>query len=153
MNISPVLDTCAAEILEVVPQVMRTIRTEMRQRRASGLSVPQFRAMIFVNRQGQGSLVEVAESLGLTSATTCRMMDELVARQLVLSRPSTIDRRKIVLTLTDEGREVLEKARQGTLDRLEELLAALSAEERAVIFQSMGLLRRAFAPPASEEAG
>ena len=70
MNISPVLDTCAAEILEVVPQVMRTIRTEMRQRRASGLSVPQFRAMIFVNRQGQGSLVEVAESLGLTSATT-----------------------------------------------------------------------------------
>ena len=153
MNISPVLDTCAAEILEVVPQVMRTIKTEMRQRRASGLSVPQFRAMIIVNRQGQASLVEVAEHLGLTSATACRIMDELVARQLVLSRPSTIDRRKIVLTLTDEGREVLQKARQGTLDRLEELLAALSAEERAVIFQSMGLLRQAFAPHASEEAG
>src|SRR5512146_2513908 len=153
MNSFPALDSCAAEILDVVPQVMRTIKREMRQRRASGLSVPQFRAMIFINRQGKPALVEVAEYLGLTSATTCRMMDELVARQLVLSRPSTIDRRKIVLTLTDEGREVLEKARQGTLDRLEELLAALTAEERAIIFQSMGLLRRAFAPHASEEAG
>ena len=152
MNISPVLDTCAAEILEVVPQVMRTIKSEMRQRRASGLSVPQFRAMIFVNRQGQVSLVEVAEHLGLTSATACRMMDELVARQLVLSRPSTIDRRKIVLSLTGEGQTVLETARQGTLDRLEELLAELSAEERDVIFQSMALLRRAFAPHSSEEA-
>ncbi len=151
MNISPVLDTCAAEILEVVPQVMRTIKSEMRQRRASGLSVPQFRAMIFLDRQGQASLVEVAEHMALTSATTCRMMDELVARQLVLSRPSTIDRRKIILTLTSEGQTVLETARQGTLDRLDELLATLSAEERAVIFQSMALLRWAFAPRPSEE--
>src|SRR5512135_1791555 len=152
MNTTPAIDDCAAELLDVVPLVMRTIKREMRQRRASGLTVPQFRAMIFINRQGQAALVQVAEHLGLTSATTCRMMDELVARQLVLNRPSTVDRRKIVLTLTDEGREVLEKARQGTLDRLEELLAALSAEERAVIFQSMGLLRQAFAPHPGQEA-
>ncbi len=136
---------CAAEILDVIPLVMRTIKREMRQRRASGLSVPQFRAMLFIDRQGKPALVEVAEHLGLTSATACRMMDELVARRLVLSRPSTIDRRKITLTLTGEGQAVLENARQGTLQRLVELLAILSSEEDAAILQAMDALRRAFA--------
>ncbi len=144
---SSLLDTCAAEILEVVPLVMRTIKREMHQRRASGLSVPQFRAMIFINRQGQAALVQVAEHLGLTSATTCRMMDELVARQLVLSRPSTVDRRKITLTLTGEGQAVLENARQGTLEQLEELLTGLTPEENAGLLQAMTLLRRTFAAP------
>ena len=147
MNTSPAIDACAAEILDVVPLVMRTIKHEMRQRRATGLSVPQFRAMIFINRQGQAALVQVAEHLGLTSATTCRMMDELVARQLVNSRPSTIDRRKITLTLTSQGQAVLENARLGTLQRLEELLAGLSPEENAGVLQAMALLRRAFASP------
>ncbi len=150
MNTIPAIDTCAAEILDVVPLVMRTIKREMRQRRASGLSVPQFRAMIFINRQGQAALVQVAEHLGLTSATACRMMDELVARRLVLSRPSTIDRRKITLTLTGEGQAVLENARQGTLQRLEELLAGLSPEENAAILQAMAVLRQAFASPAAD---
>ncbi len=152
MNNLPALDICAAEILDVVPLVMRTIKREMRQRRASGLSVPQFRAMIFINRQGKPALVQVAEHLGLTSATTCRMMDELVARQLVLSRPSTIDRRKITLTLTSEGQAVLENAHQGTLERLEELLAGLSPEENVSVLQAMTVLRQAFTSHAAGEA-
>ncbi len=143
------LDQTAALLLEVVPLVMRTIKGEMRRRRAEGLSVPQFRAMLHVNRQAQASLTEVAEYLGLTSATTCRMIDDLVGRGLVLSQPSTVDRRKIVLTLTLAGRASLEAARQGTLDCLEGMLAPLSGAERAAILQAMGILQRAFTPQAA----
>ena len=46
MNVSANPDSCAAEILEVVPQVMHTIRREMRSRRAAGLSIPQFQRPI-----------------------------------------------------------------------------------------------------------
>ncbi len=147
MNDTLPTDACAAEILDLVPLMMRTIKHEMRQRRASGLSVPQFRAMLFIDRQGQAALVQVAGYLGLTSATACRMMDELVARRLVLSRPSKIDRRKIALTLTAEGQAVLESARQGTLRRLEELLGSLTGAENAAILQAMDALRRAFTSP------
>ncbi len=138
-------DSCASEILEVVPQVMRTIRREMRSRRATGLSVPQFRALIFIHRQGQAALVEVSEHIGLTGATTCRMMDELVSRGLILSRPSTVDRRKIVLTVTEQGRGVLEAAHAGTLARLDDLLAPLQPAERSAVIQAMDILRQAFA--------
>jgi len=145
MNMSANPDSCAAEILEVVPQVMHTIRREMRSRRAAGLSVPQFRALIFINRQRQAALVEVSEHLELTGATTCRMMDELVERGLILSRPSTVDRRKIVLTITEPGRALLEAARAGTLARLDDLLASLQPAELAAVAQAMGILRQAFA--------
>jgi DNA-binding MarR family transcriptional regulator len=145
MNMIANPDTCAAEILEVVPQVMRTIRHEMRSRRAVGLSIPQFRALIFINRQQQAALVEVSGHIGLTGATTCRMMDELVARGLILSRPSTVDRRKIVLTITEQGREVLEEAHAGTLARLEDLLRSLQPAQRAAVTLAMGILRQAFA--------
>jgi hypothetical protein len=37
-------------LLDVLPQVMRAIRAEMRSHRALGLSVPQFRALGFVRR-------------------------------------------------------------------------------------------------------
>ena len=144
MNINPPSDSCAAEILEVVPQVMRTIRGEMRQRRTSGLTVPQFRAMICINRQGQAALVEVAEYLGLTSATTCRMVDDLVGRGLAVSRPSTVDRRRIAVSLTPQGCALLEQAHQGTLARLEELLSSLSPAELAVVSDAIHLLRDAF---------
>jgi DNA-binding MarR family transcriptional regulator len=139
-------DQTAAELLEVVPLVMRTIKLEMRSRRAEGLSVPQFRAMLHVNRQSQTSLTEVADYLGLTSATTCRLIDDLVGRGLVLSQPSTVDRRKIVLSLTGAGRANLEAARRGTLARLEELLAPLPPDQRALVVQSMRILQGAFTP-------
>jgi DNA-binding MarR family transcriptional regulator len=139
-------DQTAAELLEVVPLVMRTIKLEMRSRRAEGLSVPQFRAMLSINRQPHISLTEVAEYLGLTSATTCRIIDDLVSRGLVLSQPSTVDRRKIVLSLTGAGQANLEAARRGTLDRLEELLASLAADERALVVQAMHILQGAFTP-------
>ena len=38
----------ARQVLEVVPLVMRTVRTEMRRHRAHHLSVPQFRTLGFV---------------------------------------------------------------------------------------------------------
>ena len=144
MIVNDPTDSCATEILDVVPRVMRTIRGEMRQRRASGLSVPQFRAMILINRQGQAALVEVAEHLGLTSATTCRMVDDLVRRGLAVSRHSTVDRRKIAISLTPQGGALLDQAQQGTLIRLEELLSSLSPSERAVIWDAMRILRSAF---------
>jgi len=143
MNTNP--DNCAAEILEVVPHVMRTIRREMRSRRGAGLSIPQFRALLFIDRQKQAALVDVSEHLGLTGATTCRMIDELVEHGLLLSRPSTTDRRKIVLTMTGLGQAMLESARGGTLACLDELLQPLQPDERRTVTQAMEILRKAFA--------
>lgn len=137
-------DECAAEIMEAVPLVMRTIRAEMRRRRRDGLSVPAFRAMIYIDRQPMASLTEVADYLGLTTATVCVLVDDLVEKKFMLRGSSKVDRRKIVLTLTPEGQSILDTARHGTLNQVEKLLDSLTVPERTSILDAMQLLRQVF---------
>jgi DNA-binding MarR family transcriptional regulator len=148
-------DECAHEVLEVVPLVMRVIRAEMRSRRASDLSVPQFRTLAFLSRCEGASLSDVAEHIGLTLPSASKMVDGLVVRELVTRRSSARDRRRVLLALTAKGEGALASARRGTQARLAEMLTALPAEERAVVVRALRTLRRVFAagqgknPPAS----
>jgi DNA-binding MarR family transcriptional regulator len=144
MWVSP--DECAHEVLEIVPLVMRVIRAKMRSRRTPDLSVPQFRALAFLDHHESVSLRDVAEHVGLTLPSMSTMMNKLVERSLVERRTSTADRRRVALRLTPDGKAMLEAARQGTQAHLAEMLAALSADERAMVRQAMQALRLIFTP-------
>jgi DNA-binding MarR family transcriptional regulator len=147
MSTSP--NTIAHEILDIVPIIMRVIRTEMRSQRSADLAIPQFRALLFISRNPGTSLLAVADHLGLTSPTVCRMVDGLVLKRLVRREPSPKDRRKVTLTLTARGQEILEKARNGTQARLAEVLSRLTPEEGETVFQAMKLLQPLFVLGAS----
>jgi DNA-binding MarR family transcriptional regulator len=137
-------DIIACELLDVVPVIMRTIRAEMRSHRSNELTVPLFRALMFLERHPGVSLQDLAGHLGLTSPTVCKIVDGLVSNRLVSRQPSSNDRRKITLTLTSDGREILEKARNSTQARLVELLASLSAEQYETVYQALKLLHPLF---------
>jgi DNA-binding MarR family transcriptional regulator len=138
-------DLCAAAILETVPLVMRTVRAEMRRRRPADLSVPQFRALGFVRRHPGTSLSDVAEHLGLTLSAVSTLIDHLVTRELIERAVNPDNRRRATLTLTGLGQSTLEAAHAHTRARLVELLAPLSAADRALIAQAMQILRPVFA--------
>jgi DNA-binding MarR family transcriptional regulator len=139
-------DECACEVLETVPLVMRVIRAEMRSHRTPDLSVSQFRTLTFLNHHEGASLGDVAEHIGLTLPSMSMMVDKLVVRNLVERRTSPTDRRRVTLTLTMDGKAMLEAARQDTQAHLAEVLAALSADERATVVQAMQVLRPVFTP-------
>lgn len=138
-------EACAAAIMETVPLVMRTVRAEMRSRRPSDLSVPQFRALGYVRRHPDTSLSDVAEHLGLTLSSMSTLIDNLVIRELIDRGINPDNRRRATLNLTPLGRSTLETAHAHTQARLVELLAPLSATDRAVIAQAMQILRPVFA--------
>jgi len=71
---------CAREVLEAVPVVMRFIRAQMSSHRALDLSVPQFRSLVFIERNGGSSLGEVAENLGLTPPSASALINVLQGR-------------------------------------------------------------------------
>jgi DNA-binding MarR family transcriptional regulator len=135
---------CARELLEVVPLVARFIRSEMRRHRAPGLSVPQFRTLAFTERTGGTSLSGVAEHLGLTPPSTCRIVDGLEARALITRAQSPGDRRKVNLRITPEGRRALSDARRETHKSLAGILSSLRPDDVEKIVQAMGPLRAAF---------
>lgn len=130
-------------LLEVVPLVMRWLRSGMREIGVD-LTVPQFRTLGFLSRREGASLSDVAERLGLTLSPTSKLVELLVARGLVTREPLPDDRRYVALSLTAEGRTLLESSRAAARARMAERLAVLSPEEQAVVERALALLRPLF---------
>jgi MarR family transcriptional regulator for hemolysin len=139
------LEESARKLLEVVPIIMQDIRSEMRSRRSLDLTVPQFRALAFVNRNEDSSLWEVAHHMGLTPPSTSRLVDGLIARGLMARNDHPADRRRVRLTVTDNGLAILEASTQGTVSYLADKLSGVDADNREAIDKAVEALRAVFA--------
>lgn len=135
---------CAAEMLDVVPLIMRALRAEVRKRRAPELSVPQFRALAFVGRNDGAKLSDVATFLGLTLPAASKLVDGLVAAEYVARDVPANDRRRVSLTLTGAGRAKYESTRKQARTYLASEIEHFSADERERLLGAMRDLRRAF---------
>lgn len=135
----------ARQVLDVVPAIMRTVRTQMRAAGATQLSVPQFRTLGFIDRQRGASLSDAAAHIGLTLPSMSKLVDGLVERKLVVRQSHANDRRRITLALTARGSAVLQVARASTQAALAERMAALTDRERAAVVRAMQILQPLFA--------
>jgi DNA-binding MarR family transcriptional regulator len=138
--------TCAALLIDTVPLIMRAIGAEMRSHRPSDLSVQQFRALLFIRRNPGTSLARVAEHTGLTTPTTSKMVDRLVARGLISRQVLARNRRRVTLGLTNLGEATLSAAHDATQNRLAELLAPLPQPTRDTIARALCALQPLFTP-------
>jgi DNA-binding MarR family transcriptional regulator len=137
-------DRCAQEVLEVVPAVLRSIRSTMRSQRSPALSVPQFRALVFIGAQPASTLSRVAEHVGLTRPSASVLVDGLVKRRLMRRNPHPTDRRCVTLDLTQAGRAAVSQAQRRTQAFLAERLAGLPEAQRETIVQAMRFLHPLF---------
>ena len=135
----------ASVIMDVIPLVMGRIRVEMRSRRTPGLSILQFRALIYLFRHENVSLSQLAEYIGLQLPSTSKLIDALVERKLVVRRESMVDRRRMCLKLSTTGLAELKRTRQSAETRLAGLLAVLTPEQQSGISASLTTLRSLFA--------
>jgi DNA-binding MarR family transcriptional regulator len=140
MSESP--EALARAVVDVVPLAMRVIRGEMRGRRGAGLTVPQFRTLLFLQRRPGAALRALAEHLGLTPPTVSKMISGLGRRGLVERPDSAADRRRIELRLTPRGAALVDRVRGETVAKIAERLGRLSAPERETVLSALELLRR-----------
>ncbi len=137
-------DEAAAEVLEVVPLVMRVLRAQMRSHRKADLSVPEFRTLGFLANHPGASLSDVADHIGLTLPSMSKLVDGLVERQLLTRESDLTNRRRMMLTLTAHGRSILQAAREPTRAYVGEVLSQLSPAERETVIEAMRVLRPLF---------
>jgi len=115
----------------------------MRRRTLPGLSIPQFRALNYLQQHGGASLSDVSEYLALTLPSTSKLVQKLVVEKVVVRRVGK-DRRRICLSLTERGRTALALAQLETRQQVAESLHALSQEELATVCAALRILARAF---------
>jgi DNA-binding MarR family transcriptional regulator len=135
---------CAREILEVTPNIIQAIRVQMRAQHHHDLSVPQFRTLAFLSHHPGSSLSAAAEHIGLTLPTMSVLIEGLVQRGLVDRVVDMRDRRRVLLTLTPEGRLLHAQALDAAAAWLAGLLEPLDASERTTIVQALEMLRPLF---------
>ncbi|MBD2434697.1 MULTISPECIES: MarR family winged helix-turn-helix transcriptional regulator [Fischerella] len=135
---------CAARVMETIPLLMRFIRADMRTHSADCLSIPQLRSLAFLKRNPGASLSEVAEHLGVTCATASTTIERLVQRNLVQRTDHPQERRRVVLNLTEEGKQLLEESQQKTRAHIADILDGLTPEQVSQIEEGLTLLKNVF---------
>jgi MarR family transcriptional regulator, lower aerobic nicotinate degradation pathway regulator len=106
----------------------------MLERRAAehDLSVIQTR-LLGVLRDRQPTMHELARLLGLDKSSVTGLVDRAERRGLVRRLPSAVDRRAVLVSLTDDGRALVTGAAGGFAGDIAGLLGVLSPGERAAL--------------------
>ena len=69
----------------------------------SGLRIPQFRAMIFLEKSGKITVSDLSRYLNVTRATMSVLVNQLLKAKIVESIENPKDKRSFYIKLTDAG--------------------------------------------------
>jgi DNA-binding MarR family transcriptional regulator len=105
-----VADAATAEQLDAIMLAVQALVgvaaqsvTEVEDR----VTLPQLRVLVLVSSRGTLNLNALARAMGVHPSNASRSCDRLVAGGLLRRTESSVDRRNLVLELTDDGRELL----------------------------------------------
>ncbi len=136
--------TTASEVLDTVPMVMRIIRRNFRAQRDPDLTLPEFRALAYINRNPGCPLNELAEFVGVEPPAASKLVESLVQRGLARREADAADRRRVQLSVLPKGEKSILTVREHTRQFLNQQLAHLSPDEQATVMEAMHILKAAF---------
>ena len=127
--------------------VSRLARRLRAQRTASGLteavlSETQLAALSALEVHHAMTPGELAEHEKVQPPSMTRVIAVLEERNLVLRSPHLPDRRQVVLTVTEEGRALVQRVRRRKDAWLAQRLAELTVEERAILRAAVPIVEK-----------
>ena len=127
-----------------VSRLARRLRVERLEPELAGpaLSDTQLAALATLERHGAMTPGELAEHEKVQPPSMTRVIAALAEWQLVRRAPHPSDRRQVVLTVTDGGRDLVHKVRRRREAWLARKLAELSPEERATLRAAAPILEK-----------
>jgi DNA-binding MarR family transcriptional regulator len=102
-----------------------------RKVREIGVTAPQARLLLTLNRAPGENQGFYADRLEVEPITLCRMADRLEEAGMIERRSDPADRRAWQLHLTDKSRKVVGQLQQKVDSLVDDMLAGFSADERA----------------------
>jgi DNA-binding MarR family transcriptional regulator len=121
----------------VIGQLVRRLRAE------NSFSVSQVTVLARLQREGPQTTSALAAAERVRPQSMAHTISELQSGELVARRPHPLDRRQILIELTERGHKKLNEDRQRREGWLAQAIATeLSAEERAILERAMPLIRR-----------
>jgi DNA-binding MarR family transcriptional regulator len=126
-------------IFKAVESYSRTVETKF------GMTGPQLWALWELGRTSPLSLKDLAASMHLSPSTVVGVIDRLIAKDLVTREPDQADRRRVCLSLSSKGRELLDQAPNPAQDQLIKGLKSLDPGQLKTLSRSLESLVKTMA--------
>lgn len=129
----------AHEIIVAIRRIVRGIALHSRRlAQTSGLTVPQLLVLRALSEHAEGTTASAIQPhLGVSPGTLSGLVQRLVQAGLVDRSRDEADRRRVLLTLTDAGHEVLGAAPATLQDTVLDRLERLDATERDDLLRAL----------------
>lgn len=114
---------------EIGFRVMRRIFQEISDLLEEGMTPPQFMVMRLVDRKGAATVSEISEAMGVTLSAVTPLADRLAASNYMLRERDAVDRRVVLLRLTDTGQQKLASMEARRLELIRRYLGQLPEED------------------------
>ncbi len=108
----------------------------------TALSDIQLAALAALERKGSMTPGELAEHEKVQPPSMTRVIAVLEERGLVLREPHSTDRRQVLLTVTQDGRDLVQRVRRRREAWLAQRLQELTPEERQILRQAAPILEK-----------
>ena len=97
------------------------------------LTIAEANALYVIGPQEPKTMKQIAEALGVAVSTPTRTIDRLVGKGLVTRKVAKKDRRKLLIELTPEGKDLLERMNEEGISMARKMFENLQDEEIATL--------------------
>jgi len=137
----------ATEVVSRLRLAVNRLARRMRQQADVGIGQSLFSALVAVERAGRMTLGELAATEQVQPPTMTRIAASLEARGLVARFPDPVDRRVAWISVTPEGRRLLDRTRNRKNAYLARRLRSLSDADRRALERALPILERLIEDP------
>ncbi|MEU6851581.1 MarR family transcriptional regulator [Actinacidiphila alni] len=117
------------------------------------LTLPQFRMLVALHVRGTLSLSLLAAELDVQPSTAMRMLDRLIAAEMVTRAMSPTDRRMTLISLTGKGTRTVTRATERRRTEIARIVAAMPVRQRHDLIDALQAFTEAGAEPSVRPAG
>lgn len=108
-----------------------------------GITLPQFRLLVVLDSRGPLKLTALAEQLAVNPSTATRMVDRLVAADLLRRAANPASRRELVVSLTESGAAVVRKVTQRRRAEITRIVARMPPAQRHGLVRALSAFAEA----------
>jgi len=101
------------------------------------ITTAQFRTLVILSDQGPINLATLAGLLGVQPSATGRMVDRLVAAELIDRLPHPTSRRELLAALTQRGRDVVRQVTEHRRAEIAQIVQNMPAGERQGLVRAL----------------
>ncbi len=114
------------------------------------VTVPQLRVLVMLQTRGSMNLAAVAGALKVNPSNASRACDRLSKAGLVDRRDAPTDRRNVTLSLTEAGRQLVDKVMRHRRAAITRVLRKMPAQQRERLTEDLSAFAAAAGEPLDE---